>query len=286
MQVFYVNIGGGEPTVRRDFWELVDYATAHHVGVKFSTNGVRITARRGHEACRQRLRRRADLARRRDRRGQRCVRGPGSYAMAIRAMENLAAAGFADAKLSVVVTRQNVDQLDEFEALAARYGAAAAHPAAAVGPRCRRVGRAAPDRRAAARLYDWLLAHGERVLTGDSFFHLRGSARRARCRAEPVRRRSGGVPDRPGRRRLRVPVRDPRRLPRRQRADRRRFHSMFGTRHCFASFASRNRRARARAAGFSTTAAADAWRRSSSPGCRSPAPTRSACWATARRAGR
>ena len=27
MQVFYVNIGGGEPTVRRDFWELVEYAT-------------------------------------------------------------------------------------------------------------------------------------------------------------------------------------------------------------------------------------------------------------------
>ena len=45
MQVFYVNIGGGEPTVRRDFWELLDYATAHHVGVKFSTNGSRITPR-------------------------------------------------------------------------------------------------------------------------------------------------------------------------------------------------------------------------------------------------
>ncbi|HEV7709451.1 MAG TPA: radical SAM protein, partial [Asanoa sp.] len=43
MQVFYVNIGGGEPTVRSDFWELVDYATAHKVGVKFSTNGVKIT---------------------------------------------------------------------------------------------------------------------------------------------------------------------------------------------------------------------------------------------------
>jgi mycofactocin radical SAM maturase len=43
MQVFYVNVGGGEPTVRPDFWHLVDYATAHHVGVKFSTNGVRIT---------------------------------------------------------------------------------------------------------------------------------------------------------------------------------------------------------------------------------------------------
>ena len=43
MQVFYVNIGGGEPTIRRDFWELVDYAVAHRVGVKFSTNGSRIT---------------------------------------------------------------------------------------------------------------------------------------------------------------------------------------------------------------------------------------------------
>src|ERR1700740_2370345 len=47
MQVFYVNIGGGEPTVRPDFWELVDYATAHHVGVKFSTNGGRLDPRRG-----------------------------------------------------------------------------------------------------------------------------------------------------------------------------------------------------------------------------------------------
>ena len=46
MQIFYVNIGGGEPTVRPDFWELVDYATEHHVGVKFSTNGFRITPER------------------------------------------------------------------------------------------------------------------------------------------------------------------------------------------------------------------------------------------------
>lgn len=42
MQVFYVNVGGGEPTVRPDFWHLLDYAVAHRVGVKFSTNGVRL----------------------------------------------------------------------------------------------------------------------------------------------------------------------------------------------------------------------------------------------------
>src|SRR3954449_7476974 len=43
MQVFYVNIGGGEPTLRPDFWELVDYCVDSKVGVKFSTNGSRIT---------------------------------------------------------------------------------------------------------------------------------------------------------------------------------------------------------------------------------------------------
>ena len=44
MQVFYVNIGGGEPTVRKDFWELLTIAAvAHNVGVKFSTNGSRVS---------------------------------------------------------------------------------------------------------------------------------------------------------------------------------------------------------------------------------------------------
>src|ERR1039457_6511783 len=46
MRVFYVNVGGGEPTVRPDFWELLDYAVASQVGVKFSTNGLRLDAGR------------------------------------------------------------------------------------------------------------------------------------------------------------------------------------------------------------------------------------------------
>ena len=44
LQVFYVNIGGGEPTIRRDFFEIVEYAIERGVGVKFSTNGTRIDA--------------------------------------------------------------------------------------------------------------------------------------------------------------------------------------------------------------------------------------------------
>ena len=45
MQVFYVNIGGGEPMLRPDFFEIVEYATATQVGVKFSTNGAPSTPR-------------------------------------------------------------------------------------------------------------------------------------------------------------------------------------------------------------------------------------------------
>ncbi len=173
MQVFYVNIGGGEPTVRADFWELVDYATAHQVGVKFSTNGVKIdraVAQRlaGSDYVDVQISLDGATAEVND-----AVRGAGSFAMACRALQNLADAGFRDAKISVVVTRHNVRQLDEFKALADRFGATLRLT------RLRPAGRGAdvwnelhPTMAQQRQLYDWLVAHGEGVLTGDSFFHL------------------------------------------------------------------------------------------------------------------
>ncbi|MEU0790561.1 mycofactocin radical SAM maturase [Amycolatopsis sp. NPDC005961] len=175
MQVFYVNIGGGEPTVRPDFWELVDYATAHHVGVKFSTNGVKITpevARRlaASDYVDVQISLDGATAEVNDH-----VRGPGSYDTAIRAMRNLADAGFENFKISVVMTRHNVGQLDEFKALADR------HRAQLRITRLRPSGRGAdtwgelhPTAAQQRQLYDWLVASGENVLTGDSFFHLAG----------------------------------------------------------------------------------------------------------------
>ena len=90
-------------------------------------------------------------------------------------MENLADAGFEGFKLSVVVTRENVPQLDAFKALADRYHAQLRLT------RLRPSGRGAdvwdelhPTAAQQRELYEWLLAHGEDVLTGDSFFHLGG----------------------------------------------------------------------------------------------------------------
>jgi mycofactocin biosynthetic radical S-adenosylmethionine protein MftC len=175
MQVFYVNIGGGEPTVRPDFWELVDYAVSRRVGVKFSTNGIKITpaaARRlaGSDYVDVQISLDGATEPVND-----AVRGTGSYRTALAAMSNLAAAGFRGFKLSVVVTRQNVGQLDEFAALARRYGAQLRLT------RLRPAGRGAsvwselrPTAEQQRALYDWLVGHGENVLTGDSFFHLAG----------------------------------------------------------------------------------------------------------------
>ena len=101
------------------------------------------------------------------------VRGAGSYDTARRAMDHLADAGFGPFKISVVVTRHNVDQLDDFKALADGYGAQLRVT------RLRPSGRGAdswhelhPTNDQQYQIYRWLLAHGEDVLTGDSFFHL------------------------------------------------------------------------------------------------------------------
>lgn len=100
------------------------------------------------------------------------VRGPGSFDTALRALQNLQDAGFRDAKISVVCTRHNIDQLDEFKALADRFGATLRLT------RLRPSGRGAdvwdelhPLPEQQRQLYDWLMRHGDRVLTGDSFFH-------------------------------------------------------------------------------------------------------------------
>jgi len=173
MQVFYVNIGGGEPTIRPDFWHLLEYAVDHQVGVKFSTNGVRITPERARFLASTDY---VDVQISLDGATAEVnddVRGVGSYETALAALQNLADAGFEDAKISVVCTRHNIGQLDEFKALADRYGATLRLT------RLRPSGRGAevwdelhplPEQQRV--LYDWLMAHGEDVLTGDSFFHL------------------------------------------------------------------------------------------------------------------
>jgi mycofactocin radical SAM maturase len=173
LQVFYINVGGGEPMIRRDFFTIVDYAVGNGIGVKFSTNGTFLDAAAARRlAAMDYLDVQISLdgidAATND-----AVRGTGSYATARRAMDHLRDAGFGPFKISVVVTRHNVDQLDEFKSLADSYGAQLRVT------RLRPSGRGAdswpelhPTNEQQRHIYRWLFAHGTDVLTGDSFFHL------------------------------------------------------------------------------------------------------------------
>ncbi len=172
LQVFYVNIGGGEPTIRPDFYDVVDYAVSQGVGVKFSTNGYSITPDRARQLAGSDyvdVQISIDGA---DAATNDPIRGSGSYAAARRAMDRLAEAGFGPFKISVVVTRHNAGQLDAFEALAQQYGAQLRLT------RLRPSGRGAdsweelhPTQEQQVALYHWLIERPG-VLTGDSFFHL------------------------------------------------------------------------------------------------------------------
>ena len=172
LQVFYVNIGGGEPMLRPDFFEILQYSVDHQVGVKFSTNGTFIDA-----AAARRLATMDYLDVQISLDGATAgvndlIRGDGSYAAARQAMDHLADAGFGPFKISLVVTRHNVDQLDDFTALADSYGAQLRVT------RLRPSGRGAdtwhalhPTQPQQRDLYHWLMGRDD-VLTGDSFFHL------------------------------------------------------------------------------------------------------------------
>jgi mycofactocin radical SAM maturase len=100
------------------------------------------------------------------------VRGEGSFAAARLAMDNLAAADFGQFKISVVVTRHNVNQLDQLKTLADGYGAQLRltrfRPSGRGADSWDELHPTAADQRL---LYRWLLDRPD-VLTGDSFFHL------------------------------------------------------------------------------------------------------------------
>jgi len=172
MRVFYVNIGGGEPTLRPDFSEIVEYAVSRKVGVKFSTNGTTMTPARARRYAQMGY---LDIQISLDGASPASndpVRGAGTFGAALRAMERLADAGFGSFKVSVVVTRHNAGELEQMLELAEGFGAQL------------RVTRLRPSGRGAASwhqlrptatqlgaVHGFLVSHPQ-VLTGDSFFHL------------------------------------------------------------------------------------------------------------------
>ena len=171
MRIFYVNVGGGEPMYRADFFELLEHSVGVGVGVKFSTNGTLLGVA---EARRIAALDYIDVQISLDGATEAVndpVRGTGSYARARRAMDHLARAGVRF-KINTVVTRHSFKELDALYDLAALY--AAELRVTRLRPSGRGVEvwqelRLLPEQQ--APMYRWLRTHPD-VLTGDSFFHL------------------------------------------------------------------------------------------------------------------
>ena len=278
LQVFYVNVGGGEPMLRPDFFELVEYCVDRGVGVKFSTNGGRITAEKAAPAGRRWTTstcRSASTA---------STTTPTTPCAATAATPRPSAAmdHLPRRRLRPVQDQRRHDPPQRRAARRLRGARrrvrrrAAPHPLPPVGPRRRQLARAAPDRRSSrCTLYHWLLERPH-VLTGDSFFHLSAlgeplpglnlcGAGRVVCLIDPVgdvyacpfvlhdEFKAGSVRDPGG---FGAVWRESDAVHRAARA-------AVG-------------RARARRAAATTPARAAAWRPSSSPACRSTGPIPSA----------
>ncbi|HIJ55574.1 MAG TPA: mycofactocin radical SAM maturase [Deltaproteobacteria bacterium] len=177
MKVFQFNIGGGEPFMRSDFLDLIDYAHAREMVTCISTNGTLIDD---------------DIARRLDSPlvyiqvsldgaspdSNDAIRGKGSFRNVIKALACLRKRDI-EVSINTVLTHRSFPELDRMVALAAEYGAKL------------RVSRFRPSGRGKASwsqlnigktqmiaFSDWLSRH-LRVSTGDSFFSISTEDRRS-----------------------------------------------------------------------------------------------------------
>jgi len=177
LRVFQVNIGGGEPFIREDFLELLDYSHKKGLVTCVSTNGVALDnsiAKRLSKMNMLYLQVSLDGA---DERTNDRIRGKGTYKKVLNAIEALTASK-VKFSINTVLTRTNFEQLETLRAMAGYYGAEL------------RVSRFRPSGRGKGSKDDlgpsaeqleyfagWLEKH-DLVKTGDSFFCLTSDHRR------------------------------------------------------------------------------------------------------------
>jgi mycofactocin biosynthetic radical S-adenosylmethionine protein MftC len=176
-RVFQFSIGGGEPFVREDFLDLVDYAHEKGIVTCISTNGTMIDA---------------EIARRLDHKlvyiqvsldgatpeSNDAIRGKGSFRRALRGLEHLTQRN-AEVSINTVLTGLSFPELDDLAALAASLGAkfrvSRFRPSGRGKKSWKRLN---VSREQMLSFSDWLSDHMA-VSTGDSFFSVAREDRKA-----------------------------------------------------------------------------------------------------------
>jgi mycofactocin radical SAM maturase len=177
LNVFQINIGGGEPFMRKDFLDLLVYSHDRGLVTCVSTNGTMVDhdlAGRLSDLDMLYLQVSLDGA---TADVNDTIRGEGTYKKIVAAMDCLAGAG-VPFSINTVLTRRNFSQLDALRAMAGEYSADLRVS------RFRPSGRGktskamlGPDKDQLETFADWLHEH-DLVRTGDSFFCLTSENRR------------------------------------------------------------------------------------------------------------
>lgn len=176
-QVFQINVGGGEPFMRSDFFEIMEYANSKGIVACISTNGTLLDV----PTC-QRLAAMEDVFLQVsldgvDEKSNDDIRGKGTYKRALEGMAQLQRHK-VDFSINTVLTQKSFGQLEALKQLAEKFDATLRVS------RFRPSGRAkdcwkelAPSKQQLEQFAIWLQGDTD-VLTGDSFFSLTSEKRR------------------------------------------------------------------------------------------------------------
>jgi len=177
LKVFQINIGGGEPFLREDFFELLIHSHEKGLVTCVSTNGTVINNRVAQELSGLKmfyLQVSLDgaTAAINDR-----IRGKGTYDKILNALNCLARQGVSFS-INTVLTRLNFPQLNTLRALAADYGAELRVSRFRPSGRGKSINKyLGPTKEQLEFFAEWLKEH-DLVRTGDSFFCLTSESRR------------------------------------------------------------------------------------------------------------
>jgi mycofactocin biosynthetic radical S-adenosylmethionine protein MftC len=178
MEVFQINFGGGEPFLRKDFPDILDYAHSKGITTCVSTNGTMldenlVSRLRGMKLLRIQVSLDGATAATND-----SIRGSGTYERILEGIALLSKHGFPNLSINTVVTRSNFCEIEQLCELASHYGVKTRLSRFRPSGDAKRVWQEFHlDNSQLAWLSEFLSAHRE-VLTGDSFFSITKEDRR------------------------------------------------------------------------------------------------------------
>jgi mycofactocin radical SAM maturase len=178
MQVFQINFGGGEPFLREDFPDILDYAHSKGMLTCVSTNGTVHDERLAKRLAKMELLRIQVSLDGATASTNDAIRGAGTYARIIEGIALLTRQGFSDLSINTVVTRTNFCELEQLCELARRCGVKTRLSRFRPSGKGKQVwAEYRLENAQLAELSEFLSARRE-VLTGDSFFSITNEDRR------------------------------------------------------------------------------------------------------------